>query len=261
MGAADSREQQQQATPSRPLINRHLLRVIDPRSPSVGIPRTPIEVVESPQSSRVTAQEGGTAEASAVGDPRSPTQGIVRTPLRPSLHASLNLLAKQLSEVFVSEDSGIEGSPEANKEAPDDQPASDALPPPAESPDDQPASDALPPPAEEEKEPASAEEPVTSPEPPPSTVEKTRGKSPRAAGTKNIRQRPRKVLVSPAHGRSPLKILQEDCSPSMAVQNRQVKILPFQSDQPSSLRTVKISHSSWEMSHNKENTQYTQSEG
>ncbi|XP_077114304.1 cell division cycle-associated protein 3 [Ranitomeya variabilis] len=248
MGAADSREQQ--VTPSRPLRNLHLLRVIDPRSPTAGIPRTPIEVVESPQSSHhVVAAEEETAEPSSTNDPRSPSQGIARTPLRPSLHASLNLLAKQLSEVFVSEDSGIEASPEANKAAP------------AESPDDQPASDALPPPAEEEeKEPA--EEPVTSPEPPPATVQqqKPRSKSPRATGTKNVRQRPRKALASPAHGRSPLKVLQEDCSPSMAAQNRQVKILPFQPEQPSSLRTTKISHTSWEMSHNKENTHYTQSE-
>ncbi|XP_073540963.1 cell division cycle-associated protein 3 [Phyllobates terribilis] len=249
MGTADSREQQ--VTPSRPLRNLHLLRVIDPRSPSAWIPRTPIEVVESPQSSHhVMAPEEETAEPSRISDPRSPTQGIARTPLRPSLHASLDLLAKQLSEVFVSEDSGIEGSPEANKEAP------------AESPDDQPASDALPPPVEEEKDLEPAEEPVTSPEPPPPAVlqQKPRGKSPRATGTKNVRQRPRKALVSPAHGRSPLKILQEDCSPGMAAQNRQVKINAFQSEQPPSLRTTKISHSSWEMSHNKENTHYTQSE-
>ncbi|XP_073409066.1 cell division cycle-associated protein 3 [Dendrobates tinctorius] len=250
MGAADSREQQ--VTPSRPLRNLHLLRVIDPRSPTAGIPRTPIEVVESPQSSRnVVAAEEEAAEPPRTSDPRSPTQGIARTPLRASLHASLNLLAKQLSEVFVSEDSGTEGSPEANNEAP------------AESPDDQPSSDARPPPVkEEEKEPEPAAEPVTSPEPPPPTVQqqKPRGKSPHATGTKNVRQRPRKALVSPAHGRSPLKILQEDCSPSMAAQNRQVKIIPFQSEQSSSLRTTKISHTSWEMSHNKENTHYTQSE-
>lgn len=252
MGATDSK--MQQVTPSRPLRNRHLSNVIDPRSPSVGIPRTPIEVGESPQCSRVEVQEEE-PEPSVINDPRSPTQGIARTPLRPSLHASLNLLAKQLSEVFVTEDSGIQSSPEANNEAP------------AEAPEVQPASEALPPPAKEEvKEPETAEESVTSPSvapaAPPAPIvhqERQRGKSPRATGTKNIRQRPRKALVSTGHGRSPLKILQEDNSPSTAMQNRQVKKIPFQSEQPS-IRSLKISHCGWELSHNKENAHYTQSE-
>ncbi|XP_069834951.1 cell division cycle-associated protein 3 [Dendropsophus ebraccatus] len=255
MGIADSRAQQQ-VTPSRPLRNRHLANVIDPRSPSVGIPRTPIEVGESPRRSPAIAPEDEVTEPAIISDPRSPTQGITRTPLRPTLHASLNLLAKQLSEVFVSEDSGIEGSPEANKEDP------------AEAPEDKMVNEASPPPAEEEaKVPEAAEEAAISPTvapaeptPPIGNLQKPRGKSPHAAGTKNnVRQRPKKSLVSNANGRSPLKILQEDNSPSTAVQNRQVKKIPFQSEQPS-IRSLKISHCSWELSHNKENAQYTQSE-
>ncbi|XP_056385598.1 cell division cycle-associated protein 3 [Hyla sarda] len=253
MGIADSRAQP--VTPSRPLINRHLSNVVDPRSPSVGIPRTPIEVGESPRRSPAAVPEEEMAAPVVMNDPRSPTQGIVRTPLRPSLHASLNLLAKQLSEVFVSEDSGIEGSSEAEKVDP------------AQAPEDQAASEAPPAPVEEEvKEPEAAEEPAILPtatpaEPPPPIApqQKPRGKSPRATGTKNIRQRPKKALVSTANGRSPLKILQEDNSPSTAMHNRQVKKIPFQSEQPS-IRNLKISHCGWELSHNKENAQYTQSE-
>ncbi|KAG9468486.1 hypothetical protein GDO78_022654 [Eleutherodactylus coqui] len=191
-------------------------------------------------------------EPAGVDDPRSPTQGIVRTPLRPSLHTSLNLLVKQLSDVFVTEDSGIADGSDPNKEAP------------VETPEEQTASDAVIAPAEEEeKEVEFAEEALTSlaePTPPSVQPQRPRCKSPRAAGAKNIRQRPRKALVSSAHGRSPLKILQEDNSPNTAMQNRQVKI-PFQSEQPASLRNMKMSHCSWEISQNKENAQYTQSDG
>ncbi|KAG8535251.1 hypothetical protein GDO81_029015, partial [Engystomops pustulosus] len=163
-----------------------------------------VQVGESLPRCHVDAQEEEVSEPSVINDPRSPTQGIVRTPLRPSLHDSLNLLAKQLSEVFVSEDSGIEGSPQANKEA--------------ETSDQQPVSEALPPPAEEPVICAPPEEPA----PPSGPQPRQRGKSPHAPGAKNVRQRPRKALVSTAHGRSPLKILQEDNSPSTAMQKRQV---------------------------------------
>ncbi|KAM3914083.1 cell division cycle-associated protein 3 [Leptodactylus fuscus] len=251
MGASDSK--MKPVTPSR-LRNQHLIHVLDPRSPSVGIPRTPIEVLETPPRSLTAVQEEEVTESPLVNDPRSPTQGIVRTPLRSSIHASLNLLAKQLSEVFLSEDSGIEGSLAANKEAP------------AETPDVHPMTDILPPPAEKTKEPEAVQGPAMSPlvaaetTLPMENQQRSRGKSPRAAGTKNIRHRPRKALVSSAHGRSPLKILQEDNSPSTAVQNRQIKKILLQSEQPSALSPLKISHCGWEMSQDKENAHYIQSE-
>ncbi|XP_068111773.1 cell division cycle-associated protein 3 [Hyperolius riggenbachi] len=248
MGAAESKDQ---VTPSRPIQNRHLLRVADPRSPSVEIPRTPIEVTDSPQRPSVAQAEEEVVEPAEILDPRSPTQGILRTPLRPSLHASLNYLAKQLSEVFVSEDSGIEGSPAADVEAPVasvEEKASDVT---------------------EVKEPAAEGTPMTNvsaeapAEPPPSLPQqqRERGKSPSKSGVKSVRQRQRKALISSVPGRSPLKVLQEDNSPNTAPQNRQIKKISLQSETPSSVRMVKISHNSWQMSYNKENAQYTQSEG
>lgn len=86
-----------------PLRNRHLAHVSDPRSPSAGILRTPIEVQRFPLSSLLTALRGpsapavlpqvvsspagspqpGPAQAGAQdADPRSPTPGISRTPMK-----------------------------------------------------------------------------------------------------------------------------------------------------------------------------------
>ncbi|XP_075071227.1 cell division cycle-associated protein 3 [Mixophyes fleayi] len=251
MGITESREQ---VTPSRPLRILRLSHMSDPRSPTVGITRTPIEVGNSSRLTPLAVQE--VVEDTAVSDPRSPTQGIVRTPLRQSFQVSLNLLAKQLSEVFVAEDSGIEGSPVNDVDAP------------VAIDEHQSVSEETPVPAPGVKEPEAAEEPAIFPfVPPEAAVELTppvlqkqipRGKSPSAAGAKKVRHRNKKTLISAAPGRSPLKILQEDNSPSTNMQNRQLKI-SFQSE-PSSLGNVKILHSSWEMSHNKENALYGQSE-
>ncbi|KAM9324799.1 cell division cycle-associated protein 3 [Gastrophryne carolinensis] len=383
MGAAESVAQDPaaQVTPCRPIRNRHLSRVADPRSPSSGIPRTPIEVGDSPKRPTLPEQElekEEVAEPTKIADPRSPTHGIARTPLRPSLHASLNLLAKQLSEVFVSENSGIEGSPSAEAEptacpsleeqkvkehqsSPIAKVNEDLSPPVAEVKELPSTSVAevkelpstsvaevkelpstsvaevkklpstsvaevkelpstsvaevkelpstsvaevkelpstsvaevkelpstpvaevnecsstplaevkeLPStPVTEMKEPEQVTVGITAVQsvalaqltPPTQQPQKQRGKSPRNSGTKNIRQRPKKTLISAASGRSPLKILQEDNSPSTAIHNRQIRKISFQSEAPSSLRSLKMTHSSWQTSRNKENAQYMQSE-
>ncbi|XP_075468752.1 cell division cycle-associated protein 3 isoform X2 [Ascaphus truei] len=257
MGSAESREQ---VTPSRPLCNRHLSHVTDPRSPTAGIHRTPIEIGGS---ARITPQstEEEVQEPTVTPDPRSPTHQIARTPLRPSIPVSIDLLAKQLSEVFVAEDSGMEGSsvvgsgpetPPSVEQGGEEAPAA-----PVEEDDGG---------AQGEQAEGPAAEPTVSAEPASHVgqSQRARGKSPRAAGGKNARQRSRKGLVSVAPGRSPLKILQEDNSPNTGVQQRQGKKLSFLPEggrEPvSSLRALKISHSSWERSHNKENTLYGQTE-
>ncbi|KAM4635862.1 cell division cycle-associated protein 3 isoform 1-T3 [Discoglossus pictus] len=304
MGSAESREQ---VTPARPLKNKHFSHVTDPRSPTAGIPRTPIELGDSPRRPPQSCPEEETLEMPVMTDPRSPTHGIARTPLRPPALVALNLLAKQLSEVFVADDPDTEGNLMVSTDlvsaptegpggeaAPTEGPGGEAAPTegpggeaaPTEGPGgeaapreecggeaaplEEPAEQTVSPPSvdppEEEKEavPVVSASQVASESPlvksMGSSMPKTRCKSPRSAGKRNVRQRTRKALVSAStSGRSPLKILQEDNSPNTTVQHRQGKKLYFQPEPPSCHRALKISQSSWETSHNKENAQYGES--
>ncbi|XP_060679154.1 cell division cycle-associated protein 3 [Hemiscyllium ocellatum] len=105
-------------TPLRPPHrNRHLAHALDPRSPSAGILRTPIEVLSQPSpgdaGGRQEVEQAATAAppVRAGGpstprppDPRSPTPGVVRTPFAFSVTARLSRLARQLSGVFLRDD-------------------------------------------------------------------------------------------------------------------------------------------------------------
>ncbi|NXX79225.1 CDCA3 protein, partial [Urocolius indicus] len=220
--------------------NRHLAHVSDPRSPSAGILRTPIEVLSSPADS---PQLGAAEPEPATGqgcDPRSPTPGISRTPMRtaasgkrrcaarvgglarrlasparllslfpPPPADSVEHLVKQLSEAF-----GMEAA--ARQPAPPGAGCGEA----AEEPAWRNAA------------------PAAAPEPAACTVEQTeRPPSPAATpqtiqiqdpfcdplmcfllspGSKPVRRKANnKIMASSAGtGRSPLSILQDDNSPS-----------------------------------------------
>ncbi|XP_015193365.2 cell division cycle-associated protein 3 [Lepisosteus oculatus] len=96
--------------PSRPVRNKHLQSVIDPRSPSAGIDRTPIQVGAV---SSLTPVRGGLSEGAVLeDDPRSPTLGISRTPMKDIMAATVTSFVRRLNDLFLDEEGRAEeGAP------------------------------------------------------------------------------------------------------------------------------------------------------
>ncbi|XP_063150740.1 cell division cycle-associated protein 3 [Candoia aspera] len=114
MGASESFP----ATPTcTPLLNKHLRHVSDPRSPTAGILRTPIEVESSPQDRTPFPKEGDLVAKSQHEnwDPRSPTPGISRTPLKAVLADTINYPVKLFCENFMGGNSEEELSQEESQ--------------------------------------------------------------------------------------------------------------------------------------------------
>ncbi|XP_074839708.1 cell division cycle-associated protein 3 isoform X1 [Carettochelys insculpta] len=86
MGAAESFP----ATPASKPFLKHLAHVRDPRSPTPGILRTPIEVESSPQRSPLAEPKEAEMASGQSWDPRSPTLGISRTPMKAVMPAISN---------------------------------------------------------------------------------------------------------------------------------------------------------------------------
>ncbi|NWW26159.1 CDCA3 protein, partial [Falcunculus frontatus] len=207
MGASGSAP----ATPAAP-CNKHLAHVSDPRSPTAGILRTPIEVVSSPADSPQPSPAEPLAGTGQERDPRSPTPGISRTPMRAVSSDSVDRLVKQLSEAFGAEAVGAESG------------ATGPAPPGAAASASEPARRSSPPAGGEAERPPS-----------PSTARPSR---PAGHGfssgkcsilvvmhwcvsfcqlvSKPIRHKPNNkfMATSGGTGRSPLSILRDDNSPN-----------------------------------------------
>uniref|UniRef100_A0A452SRK7 Cell division cycle associated 3 n=1 Tax=Ursus americanus TaxID=9643 RepID=A0A452SRK7_URSAM len=198
MGSAKSAP----VTPARPPPHNKLLaRVADPRSPSAGILRTPIQVESSPQPNLPAGEQLEGPNQAQDSDPRSPTLGIARTPMKtssgepllPSEATSSSELDLPLGTQFSLED---QVPPWSQTELPSKQVFSKEE---AGQPSEAPMAG------------QSSDKPSRDPE------------TPRSSGSKHNRRKANgKVL-----GRSPLTILQDDNSPGT--------LTPRQGKRPSSL--------------------------
>ncbi|NXG56874.1 CDCA3 protein, partial [Hemiprocne comata] len=181
--------------------------ISDPRSPSAGILRTPIEVMSSQASSPQPGPAEPTVGTSQERDPRSPTPGISRTPMRAPSSDSVDRLVKQLSEAF-----GAEGAPSG--------PAPLAAPCPAEEPaEEEPARRSSPPGGGPEAVAASTDEAERPPSPSTAPARAARLVGPGFSGSKPVRRKTNTKIMAPSGGscRSPLSILLDDNAPSAFV--------------------------------------------
>lgn len=214
-------------TPARPPPhNKHLARVADPRSPSAGILRTPIQVESSPQPNLPAEKQLESPNQAQDSDPRSPTLGIARTPMKTSSGEPPSPLVKQLSEVLETEAprSNLPPEPVLPLEAPSsselDLPLGtqfsleDQMPPWSQT--ELPTNQAFS--REETGQPA--ETPMASQG---SDTSLRDPETPRSSGSKHNRRKPNGKVP----GRSPLTILQDDNSPGT--------LAPRQGKWPSSL--------------------------
>uniref|UniRef100_A0A8C8WI88 Cell division cycle associated 3 n=1 Tax=Panthera leo TaxID=9689 RepID=A0A8C8WI88_PANLE len=184
MGSAKSSP----VTPARPPPHNKLLaRVADPRSPSAGILRTPIQVESSPQPTLPAGEQLECPNEAQDSDPRSPTLGIARTPMKTSsVELVLPLEATSPSELNLP--LGTQFSLE------DRMPlwSQTELPSKQVSSKEEAGQPSQPPTASQ-----GSDKPLRDPE------------TPRSSGSKHNRRKGNgKVL-----GRSPLTILQDDNSP------------------------------------------------
>lgn len=85
--------------PEFPFKASRVNQLLDPRSPSVGIDRTPIQVGDVGKESLEVKR----ACPVALTDPRSPSVGVSRTPVREVMRATVGTFARRLGLLFHSD--------------------------------------------------------------------------------------------------------------------------------------------------------------
>lgn len=104
MGSSESKMGVSAPIKPEPAIkNSRVSHIIDPRSPSTGIDRTPIQV------GGLVSKAVGEVKSEcplAFTDPRSPTVGITRTPAREVMRATVGSFARRLGMLFHNESEG-----------------------------------------------------------------------------------------------------------------------------------------------------------
>ncbi|KAF3692085.1 Cell division cycle-associated protein 3 Trigger of mitotic entry protein 1 [Channa argus] len=101
MGSSESKVAVAPPVKPEPAIkNSRVSQLIDPRSPSAGITRTPIQVGDIVSRTSAAVK----SECPLVfTDPRSPTVGITRTPVREVMRATVGSFARRLGIIFHNE--------------------------------------------------------------------------------------------------------------------------------------------------------------
>ncbi|XP_051865859.1 cell division cycle-associated protein 3 [Pristis pectinata] len=222
-------------TPVKVVYNKHLGNVLDPRSPTAGILRTPIEVLGSPGTpdARVELddEEEEGEEVSGSLDPRSPTPGVSRTPLKPSVTDKFGSLTKQLSGMFIGPESGTQrgdGDPsevkgadqllDCEEEEKEEARDTDLTPQPGH-------------PQEDQEDPVSARVWLQDQRPTSKLVQREA----HPLSNRGRRNQPGRPQLVSAKGRCPLQVLKDDNSPTCALARRQVKVSLGSSGSPSEL--------------------------
>ncbi|XP_078393503.1 cell division cycle-associated protein 3 [Cetorhinus maximus] len=269
-------------TPVRVAYNRHLSNALDPRSPSTGILRTPIEVLSSPSPGGPEAdseEEADVEDPSGPQDPRSPTPGVTRTPLKLTVTDKLSRLVRQLSGVFISpepEGEASEGKDDDEEEEEeeeeeetgasevpldqlldceeeDDEQAKERGVPLPPGPEAGPTKESLP--APKGLAAAAAAASGNAEGAPQQACSQPRTLPPQP-GPQVMKRKQVKAALAPVTGRSPLRVLRDDNSPSSVLARRQVsKALSEKLVDPDPRKVLRLgrNHLSY---HDKENSSY-----
>ncbi|XP_029959015.1 cell division cycle-associated protein 3 [Salarias fasciatus] len=119
MGSSESKMTVHEEKKAEPAVKKtQISHLIDPRSPSAGIDRTPIQFGNV---SKISAEVKNECPPTLI-DPRSPSTGITRTPVREVMRATVGSFARRLGMIFHLEDNAkaADGSQKCTSEPVDE---------------------------------------------------------------------------------------------------------------------------------------------